>query len=142
MKDTILKKIPQPRGSFTIEAAVIVPLTLFIICSAILISLDLHDSAILKSEAISKIFESLDGTEENEAALLSVETTLSERLITNDTVSVSLNETDNNVTLTCNAASDGETVTVNISNLDARAVLLKYKALNDGVENITGRADG
>ena len=141
------------RGSFTVEAAVIVPLTMFIVVTFIYMAFYLHDKVVMSCTGADYILEnaadysgSLTDIEEN------TEEMLESRLIIADSISVSVSE-DDGVTLGSSAqvampfsfitdimgysVKEAES-TVNISMLDGRRTLLKYKAIADGIDLLTG----
>ena len=141
------------RGSFTVEAAVIVPLTMFIVVTFIYMAFYLHDRVIMSCIGADYILEnaadysgSLADIEEN------TEEMLKSRLIIADKISVSVSE-DDGAALSSSAkiampfsfitdimGSSAEDIesTVNISMLDGRKALLKYQAIADGAELLTG----
>lgn len=141
------------RGSFTVEAAVIVPLTMFIVVTFIYMAFYLHDKVVMSCTGADYILEnaadysgSLTDIEDN------TEEMLESRLIIADSICVSVSE-DDGVTLSSSAqvampfsfitdimgssVKEAES-TVNISMLDGRRTLLKYKAIADGIDLLTG----
>lgn len=140
------------KGSFTIEAAVIVPLTMFIVVTFIYMAFYLHDRVVMSCTGADFILEnamdykdSLTGIEED------TEQMLKSRLIIAEDIQVSVSE-NQGVVLKSSAkigmpfsfitdimgssVSEAES-TVNISVLDGRGTLLKYKAVADGAKLLT-----
>ena len=140
------------KASFTIEAAVIVPLSMFIIITFMYIAFYMHDCVIMKTvgpyyilESADEYGSSLSGIEENTKEMLE------SRLIIAGDVSVNL-EDDDGLWLECSAqfdlpfeffrmllkASSGSITTeIDISMLEGRDILLEYKALADTAESLT-----
>lgn len=146
------------KASFTIEAAVIVPLTMFIIVTFMYMTFYLHDLCVLGSAGISFIMDNAAGFAEGQEKTLASEAEeyINERLIIADSVSVDMEEDDDGLFLSGGADFDvpfgfaGDLLgfslsemntSVNISNLDARGTLLKYKAISDGIDIVTDGID-
>lgn len=145
------------KASFTIEAAVIVPLTMFIIVTFMYMTFYLHDLCVLGSAGKSFIMENAaDLTEGQEEALASeAEEYIDGRLIIAESVSVNVEE-DEGLSLSGEADFDVPfgfaadllgfslseiNTSLNISNLDARGTLLKYKAVSDGIDILSGEEE-
>ena len=138
---------------FTLEAAIIVSLSLFLICSAILVSMHVHDIAVLRAVSISTVFgeyNSSAGVSEIEEAVCEA---LDARLIAADDICAEASLSSGEYLLTCTASSntssgifgsyigsvfDTSTVTINISNLDGRDALLKYRLAKEGLLSVIG----
>ena len=141
------------RGSFTVEAAVIVPLTMFIVVTFIYMAFYLHDRVIMSCIGAGYILENAADYSGSLADIQEdTEEMLKSRLIIADKISVSVSE-DDGAALSSSAkiampfpfitdimGSSAEDIesTVNISMLDGRKTLLKYKAIADGAELLTG----
>lgn len=137
------------KASFTIEAAVIVPLTIFIIAAFMYMAFYIHDRAVMGSAGAAYILEnaadysdSLSTIEEDTREMLE------NRLIIAENISVSVTDEDG-ITLESSAdinmplaflssilgtSPDSVSTSVNISMLDGRAQVLKYKAAADGID--------
>ena len=137
------------KASFTIEAAVIVPLTIFIIAAFMYMAFYIHDRAVMGSAGAAYIIEnaadysdSLSTIEEDTREMLE------NRLIIAENISVSVTD-DDGITLESSAdinmplaflssilgtSPDSVSTSVNISMLDGRAQVLKYKAAADGID--------
>ena len=137
------------KASFTIEAAVIVPLTIFIIAAFMYMAFYIHDRAVMGSAGAAYILEnaadysdSLSTIEEDTGEMLE------NRLIIAENISVSVTDEDG-ITLESSAdinmplpflssilgtSPDSVSTSVNISMLDGRAQVLKYKAAADGID--------
>lgn len=137
------------KASFTIEAAVIVPLTIFIIAAFMYMAFYIHDRAVMGSAGAAYILEnaadysdSLSTIEEDTREMLE------NRLIIAENISVSVTD-DDGITLESSAdinmplaflssilgtSPDSVSTSVNISMLDGRAQVLKYKAAADGID--------
>ena len=142
------------RASFTIEAAVIVPLSLIIICAAILVSMHIHDLVVIRAVSISSIFEGYSTSSDISYIKELAGETLSARLIVTDNIEVTAeNTSDGEYILTCKSSSgnpsalfgsyissslSSSTVSINISNLSGRDTLLKYKAAKEGLLSVIG----
>ena len=139
------------KASFTIEAAVIVPISMFVIITFMYMAFYMHDCVIIKTVGPYYILEnadsyndSLSGIEEDIADMLE------KRLIIAGDVSVVLEEDDGFI-LNCSAefdlplnfistflgASSGSISTqTDISALNARELLLEYKAFADTADSL------
>ena len=139
------------KASFTIEAAVIVPISMFVIITFMYMAFYMHDCVIIKTVGPYYILEnadsyndSLSGIEEDIADMLE------KRLIIAGDVSVVLEEDDGFI-LKCSAefdlplnfirtllgASSGSISTqTDISALNARELLLEYKAFADTADSL------
>ena len=137
------------KAGFTIEASVIVPLSMFVIVAFMYMTFYIHDSVIMASVGADYILENAqDYTGSTEEIAEDTKDMLECRLIIADDVSVSIEE-DDGITLESSAdfefpmafistvlgfSQEEVSSSVNISMLDARSTLLKYKAIADGVE--------
>lgn len=127
---------PQaPAASFTIEAAVIVPFSLILICSAILLTFHLHDLAVIRAVSVTGVFGEWNGSAQASDIEEVVQEALSSRLITTDDPEVTVTEASGEYTIACGDIS------VNISGLSGRDTLLKYRVLKDGLLSVTGTED-
>ena len=140
------------KASFTIEAAVIVPISLIIICAAILVSMHVHDLVVIRAVSVSSIFEGYYASSDISDIKESAEETLSSRLITADDIDVTVEaDQENEYILTCESSSGSasglfgsyiseslcsNTVSINISDLDGRDTLLKYRAAKEGLLSV------
>lgn len=164
-KETIIKTKPERAGlkkqsrknnalkaSFTIEAAFIVPLSIFIVSAFLYMTFYLHDTAIAGSVCTGYILENA-AQYQSSTAQIEADTAdmLESRLIIAKDVSVNVSE-DNGVNLEGSASFDMPfgfaesfldipdeiTVSVNISMLNGRKKLLEYKAVSEGLDFLTG----
>ena len=137
------------KASFTIEASVIVPLTLVLIAAVMTLVFALHDRVIFSTVSIYEVMEragnSADGSE---PVVSAVSEMLEKRLITVKNVSVSAETEEDELSVITGGTVQaplgivrellGEESgqiqeTINISNLNARKILVKYKTICDGL---------
>ena len=138
-------------GSFTIEASVIIPLSLFIIASLIILSFYLHDQVIIKTIPVSVILE--DPFADSGELESSLAQELSARLIITSSAAVSLSSEygqaeasvsaeikDINPVIKYLTGSSTEDISfrASIKDLDGRQALLKEKTISDAARRITG----
>lgn len=140
------------KAGFTIEAAVIVPLSMFIIIVFMYVAFYLHDCVIIKTVGPYYILENADSYNDSLSGIeKDIADMLDSRLIIAGDVSVALEE-DDGLILKCSAdfdlplnfirtllgASSGSISTqTDISMLNARETLLEYKAFADITEGLS-----
>lgn len=140
------------KGSFTLEAAVVVPLAMALIAVIMLFALAVHDGVIMNTVSVAAIMENAGKySDDPENIREEVQAMLQKRLVVAKNISVDVEGTKEQ----CSAVSQGsfqiasgfiryftgEDITklntrVCISNLDGRKTLLKYKTLCDTVESL------
>lgn len=147
-----VKKMVRLKASFTIEAAMIVPLSMFVMVTFIYMAFYIHDRAVMGSAGADYILENAaDYTQSLAAIETDTEQMLESCLIAADDVSVNVSSGSavslessalfsvpfGFVTKLAGGISECLSTSVNISMLDARGILLEYKAAADGAENIS-----
>ncbi len=140
------------KASATIEAAVIVPFTLLIIAAVISLVLVLHDRIIFPTAGIYEVMEEAGGEKDPEGIREAVSEVLNNRLVTAKEASVTAVETEDEISV--EAEGDiriplwfvrslvGEEnshihTRIDVSNLDARKTLIRYKTICDGIDAFT-----
>ena len=139
------------KAGFTLEAAVIVPLSLVIICTMILLSFYIHDKIVFKSAGVRAVFE--NRSEDTSAIRSSVLDALENGLIMtrNTDVSCEINDDSASVQASGNFnwgyrmisglfqdSLDTMSEKISISNLDGRSIILKYALADDLKELLKG----
>ena len=140
------------KASFTIEATVIVPITLVLTAALMITAFALHDRVILSTVSISEVMESADSAgKEPEQIRAAVSEVLGQRLLTAKEVFVNAEADDESVSLQSGGTVDGALSSVrdllgeesshlesriDISNLQARKILVKYKTICDGISAV------
>ena len=153
LKKLLSKKV---NASFTIEAAVIIPISLVIIVTIFFVAFYLTDRVALSSESEIAILDNIENDEDNSSEITSrVEELIKGRILMSKDIGVSSEKagegyvvsTSGNFALPIPLVKTmlGEKMEsvgtkINISNLDARKQLLKYKAVCDGLSG-TGILD-
>ena len=150
-----LKKISAAKlkGSFTIEAAVVIPITMFIMLALILLSFYIHDKTLMVTAPVSAILENANDSSDISALQQEAASRINPQLIAAGSPQISVESNDNTCSLSCSAGFDwrnnfvrtylndslGNLATrVNITNLDGRQVLLLEKVLSDAAQKIKG----
>ena len=150
-----LKKICRYRlkGSFTIEASVIVPMVMLIMLSLILLTFYIHDRALLTSASISAILENASERSDIGALKSEAEQRIHSQLIAAYDIYVSADSNDGSFSISASGDFDWKNsfvraflnnspgsldVRVNISNLGGREPLLQAKVLSDAARLIKG----
>ncbi len=140
------------KGSFTLEAAVIVPLAMALIAAILIFALAVHDGVIMNTVGVATIMENA-GNFENDPEIIreDVLKMLQKRLVVAKNVSVEVEESKDQYTAISQSSFQiasgfiryftGEDLSqlntrVCISNLNGRKTLLKYKTICDSAKNI------
>ena len=140
------------KGSFTLEAAVIVPLAMALIAAILIFALAVHDGVIMKTVGVATIMENA-GNFENDLEIIreDVLKMLQKRLVVAKNVSVEVEESKDQYTAISQSSFQiasgfiryftGEDLSqlntrVCISNLNGRKTLLKYKTICDSAKNL------
>ncbi|MCF0142180.1 MAG: pilus assembly protein [Parasporobacterium sp.] len=156
MEKQIRKDFVQ--ASFTIEAAVIVPLSLIIVMTVILLCFFIHDRVMLTAGMAEAVFTEasaeepdLDNMIESAGSLITTKQIMASGTETNGSESLG------SYTLEAESAFDwrfslvrelfdnalgGMDAEVKISNLDGRDILLRYRLIRDGLDLINGGETG
>ena len=140
------------KGSFTLEAAVIIPLTMALIAALLIFALAVHDGVIMNTVTVATIMENAGKfTDDPENIREDVLKMLQTRLVVAKNISVEVDGTEDQ----CTAVSQGSfqiasgfiryftgedlsqlNTRVCISNLNGRKTLLKYKTICDSAAHI------
>lgn len=140
------------KGSFTLEAAVIVPLAMALIAAILIFALAVHDGVIMNTVGVATIMENA-GNFENDPEIIreDVLKMLQKRLVVAKNVSVEVEESKDQYTAISQSSFQiasgfiryftGEDLSqlntrVCISNLNGRKTLLKYKTICDSAKNL------
>ena len=145
------------KGSFTLEAAVVVPITMALIAGLLIFTLSVHDGVILKTVSTAIIMENASRfSKEPENIQGKILDMLSKRLIVTRNIAVDVTGGEDDCTATCRGSLQiasgfirnltGTDITdlhscINISYLNGRKTLLKYKAICDGVSGLLNEGD-
>lgn len=137
------------KASFTIEAAVVVPITMVLIAALIMVSFALHDRVLLSTAVFYEVMDHAKGFQEDpEESAAQVRALLQKRLIAAKQPEVSVREgaegkeaeatgmipLPSGLIGTMTGSSFQEVRThIRISNLDGRKVLTEYKTICDGL---------
>ena len=138
------------KGSFTVEAAVIVPISMGIIVTLICFGLYLHDAVIIETVGPAAVLEAAGRYSSTEQSVKSeVQEMLEKRLSSARGFSVDI-KGEEDVRITIEAGFDrplkglisspglsGIKTDINLSNLNGRKQVLKYKMIKDGVKSLT-----
>ena len=140
------------KGSFTLEAAVIVPLAMALIAAILIFALAVHDGVIMNTVGVATIMENAGNIENNpEIIREDVLKMLQKRLVVAKNVNVEVEESKGQYTAISQSSFQiasgfiryftGEDITqlntrVCISNLNGRKTLLKYKTICDSAKNL------
>ena len=147
------------RASFTIEASVIVSLTLVLTASVMVVLFFLHDRVLVNTVSTYEVMEHADRYKEEPGAVSEgISQMLEKRLIAAKGTAVTGEEITGGFQVTAGAeveiplavlrtliGSDSEEIhtVINISNLNARETLVKYKTICDGLSYLgNGPEDG
>lgn len=140
------------KAAFTIEAAVIVPIAMVVITALLFFTIYVHDNVIMGTVGTFTIMEEA-GKENVDAGDMrrEVEDVLSKRMIITKNISVDAqgNEDDFSICISgdyivplrvvrkvLGENLNQEKSKINISNLNGRKTLLKYKAIKDGISKL------
>lgn len=162
----MLKKIYQKKfqkifrknlkASFTIEASVIVPLALLLVASVITIVFMLHDRVLLSTVSSYEVIDHATEYKENpQAAVDEILAMLEKRLVTAKNVQSLAEGKEDGMSVQASAdirvpldivqmlteAEGRIETTVNVSNLNRREQLVRYKTICDGLSVITKDSD-
>lgn len=154
MVQKLFKK--KMKASFTIEASIIVPIALLLVASVMTVVFMLHDRVILSTVSSYEVIEHATQYKDNpQAAEEGILQMLEKRLVTAKNIQTSSEgETDGMSVRTeaeidvplgkvqelTNAEGRIET-SVNVSNLNRREQLVRYKTICDGLSAITEDQD-
>lgn len=146
------------RGSFTIEAAVIVPLILVLVAAMLTAVFLVHDRVIMNTVSV---YEVMDHAEQQRQDPTAVQTAAAEmlekRLITAKEAGVSVEATEDGFAVNAEGTAaiplrfvrmllgegSGQIHTnINISNLDGRSALIQYKTICDGLAALSSGTEG
>ena len=150
------------KANYTLEAAVITAITMFIICTAILVSFNIHDKTVMGADAATAILENIPGRDEKEhqgaaqAMSDAVKGALASDIIMADISLININESDGAYTADLqgsfswllapimeyvNENMSNPEAKVKVSNLNGRKILLKYKLAKDLMQT-SGQSTG
>ena len=145
-------KCRKYKGSFTLEAAVIIPLAMALIAALLIFTLAVHDGVIMNTVSIAAIMENAGKfSDDPENIQGEVSDMLLRRLVVAKNISVDVTGTEDECTTTSQGSFQvtsafiryftGEDLTnlntkVSISNLNGRKMLLKYKTICDSAEQV------
>lgn len=141
-------------GSFTLEAAVIVPLVMVIMVAAVFLTFYVHDIVTMTAVSDYALLENAGNIRKNEQEITKGMTQLlSDRMIAATDISSSVSGSDNKAYATASAHINLPTAMlktmlgeetenlnkeIDISNLSGRKTLLLYKAIIEGASEISG----
>ena len=140
------------KAAFTIEAAVIVPIVMVIITALLFFTIYVHDNVIMGTVGTFTIMEEA-GKENVDAGDMrrEVEDMLSKRMIITKNISVDAQGKEDDFSICISGDYivplrvvrkvlgenlNQEKSKINISNLNGRKTLLKYKAIKDGISKL------
>ena len=138
----------QLKASATIEAAVVIPVTLVIIAAVLTIVFVLHDRVILNTASLYEVMEQAGAGEDPQELRSAVSDMLQKRLVTAAETSVSADVKEDGVQIDAGGSVQiplrmvrflvGEEnqqveAQIRVSNLSGRKLLIKYKTLCDGL---------
>ncbi|MBR5930900.1 MAG: hypothetical protein IKZ95_02620 [Lachnospiraceae bacterium] len=145
------------KGSFTLESAVIVPITMAVIVALLLFTLSVHDGVILNTVSTVIIMENASRfSKEPQNIQGKIMEMLSKRLVITRNIAVDVTGGEDDCTAECSGSFQiasgfirgltGTDITdlhsqINISNLNGRRTLLKYKTVCDGVSGLLQEGD-
>ena len=145
------------KASFTLEAAVIIPLAMALITALLIFTLAVHDGVIMNTVSVAAIMENAERyPDDPENIRNEVQEMLQKRLVVAKNISVDMDETKGQYTAISQGSFSiasgfiryftGEDLTslntrVCISNLNGRKTLLKYKTICDSAEQILSNGD-
>lgn len=153
-KQIIRKKL---KAGFTIEASVIVPLTMILVAAVMVVCFMLHDRVILSTVSIYEVMEHASRYKDDpDAAQSGIGDMLGKRLITAKNESADVEQQEGGLKVTAAAELEAPLggihkisgtpeqiqCRINISNLNARERLVRYKTICDGLSLITEGEDG
>ncbi len=136
-------------ASFTIEAAVVVPLCMVVLASVVLAAFNLHDNVVLKASAPSLVLESAAEFAKEGKTVYDYEAYFKRRLIVLKNAAVESSEKDDGIVFTGSAdfntdlkmaglllggSTGSRNVRIEIACLKPRKNLVKYKILCEAAE--------
>lgn len=150
-------KSKKYKGSFTLEAAVVVPITMALIAGLLIFTLSVHDGVIMNTVSTAIIMENASRfSKEPENIQGKIMEMLSKRLIVTRNIAVDVTGGEDDCTATCSGSFQiasgfirnltGTKITdlhsqINISYLNGRKTLLKYQAICDNVTGLLNKGD-
>lgn len=150
-------KSKKYKGSFTLEAAVVVPITMALIAGLLIFTLSVHDGVIMNTVSTAIIMENASRfSKEPENIQGKIMEMLSKRLIVTRNIAVDVTGGEDDCTATCSWSFQiasgfirkltGTKITdlhsqINISYLNGRKTLLKYQAICDNVTGLLNKGD-
>ncbi len=143
------------KASFTIEASVIVPLALLLVASVITVVFMLHDRVILSTVSSYEVIDHAAEYKDNPQAADEILAMLEKRLVTAKNVQSLAEGKEDGMSVQTSAdievpldfvqmlteAEGGIEASVNVSNLNRREQLVRYKTICDGLSAITKDED-
>lgn len=145
------------KGSFTLEAAVVVPITMALIAGLLIFTLSVHDGVILNTVSTAIIMENASRfSKEPENIRGKIMDMLSKRLLVTRNIAVEVTGGEDDCTAISSGSFQissgfirnltGTEITelhsqINISYLNGRKTLLKYQAVCDGMSGLLGEGD-
>ena len=139
------------KASFTVEASVVIPITLFIMLALILLSFYIHDKTILVNASVSAILENANDDSDIGELKSEAYSRINAKTIGVNGTYVNVESNDGKYVLSAGSSFDWKNdfvrafldnslgsaeAEVNISNLDGRRVLLEIKVLSDAARLI------
>lgn len=150
-------RIKQLKGQFTIEASVIVPITLLIVAAVLTIVFALHDRIIFTTVTIYEVMaHAQDDPEDPDLVCAAAAEMLGKRLVTAEGTEVSLETSEDAMTLSAGgdvpialgsvralvgAETERIDTRIKVSNLKGRETLIRYKTICDGISAIGGNKE-
>ena len=144
-------------GSFTIEAAVVVPMAMLLLVTMLHTAFYVHNAATIAAVSDAALLENASDLKENEAAFTgNLEGILRQRLIGETQVSASISGGEDRRSAEVSAAFQVPLAMIDdltrgrlanltfhsaVSHLDGRNKLLLYKAICDGASNLLGTGE-
>ena len=145
------------KASFTLEAAVIIPLVMALIAALLFFTLAVHDGVIMNTVSVAAIVENAGKFSNDPENIRSeVQEMLQKRLIAAKNIQVDVEETKDQYTAVSQGSFSiasgfiryftGEDLTslntrVCISNLNGRKTLLKYKTICDSAKQVVSNGE-
>lgn len=141
-------------GSFTIEAAVVVPLVMLLMVAVIFLTFYVHDKVTMTAVSDYALLENAGNIRKNETAISTGMTSLlADRMIVATDITSSVSGSDNKAYATASAhinipiammktvlgeETENLNEKIDISNLAGRKTLLLYKAIIEGASELSG----
>ncbi len=140
------------KAAFTLEAAVVVPIVMVIIVSMLFIALFIHDCVVMNTVSSYMIMENATKySEQPESVKDEIMQMLSRRMIISKNIAVEVEGEEDEFSVAGSSEVfvpipmiqeltdiSKSTTKINISNLNGRKTLLKYKAITDGFRDVIG----